>query len=171
MKRSQSHSLSHTTAPAWWAIPAAPAQCNTAVCVPTAGAVLGCCCFVMLMLLTWQLMVAVAVTRLKAPCSLSHWPLTWSLRVEVSLSSWLAHDLCHGCQRSWKSTNLAILTALWKWLCSREDPCGGKFPRYRTGGSDVDDHSLTIHNQLIQKHFLSFSFPFLLRLFFLCATY
>lgn len=56
-----------------------------------------------------------------------------------SLSSQLAHDLCHNCQSSWKSKNLSFFFYCYNGngFVSQEDPYGGKFTKYRKGGSDV----------------------------------
>lgn len=67
-----------------------------------------------------------------------------------SLSSWLAHDLCHSCQSSWKSKNLSFFTTIMEMaLFLRKTHMVGNSPNIEKEVQMSEDHSLIVHNKLI----------------------
>lgn len=125
-----------------------PTGHDMVACVPAAGVGLGC--LELLMLLAWQLAAATSVTRMKAPCALSHWPLIWSPR--VTHCSWLAHDLRHNSQRGWKRKNLVTLTAVMKvTLFPTKTYTVGNSPN-RGGGSEAGKPQFDYTSHFIQRH-------------------
>lgn len=67
-----------------------------------------------------------------------------------SLSSGLAHNLCHSCQNSWKSKNLSFFTAIMEMaLFPRKTHMVGNSPNIEREVQMLKHHSLIGHNKLI----------------------